>query len=244
MILLFDTLSRRRFDALASAVPMLVPVSGRMPFCIRSRFCSSHVWSSVAGLIKYGRPAKTMMPSRSFGRASMKRLVTSFTASRRLAGCPPSVKSSATIEPETSSASMMSTPLDSMVSCVFPSRGRASAMMSSASAMCNSTRANPPHPAFRFCAPKRIASTDEKRTAGIGPRPPCNHASTGSAASRSSHHGCAKLKSSKFMFVRLARMRLRPGAALSFRRSRLRRVRISASRSAPEMQRADGDRRR
>ena len=118
--------ARRRLVAAASAEPTAVP-SSIMPTCARSRFCRSQPWSSVSGACVYGRPAKSTSPMRSCGRAATKSCTTSFTASRRLARLPSSVKSSASMLPETSTASTTSTPSRWTVVSAVPSCGRASA---------------------------------------------------------------------------------------------------------------------
>src|SRR6267378_39681 len=119
--------------------------------------------------------------------------VTSRTASRRVASSPPMVKSFVNIEPDTSSTSMMSIPLASTWDRLFPSCGRAIAMMKAASE--SQTRARRNRPA-RLALPFPIArkgEVPEKITAALGPILPRNKARAGINSNKSSSHGRAKL---------------------------------------------------
>ena len=103
----------------ATASPMAVPdsldwrSSGKSICCIASIATS---WSSVSGTKLSALPAKQTIPTRSFGRPAnpspplMKRVATSLSASRRLAGRSLSEKSSAFIDPLRSTTSSMATP--------------------------------------------------------------------------------------------------------------------------------------
>ena len=74
-----------------------------------------------------GRAGETDDADAVIGPGSMNFETTDFTMSSRLAGWPSSLKSSASIEPEQSSARIMSTPLASTVELLRPNCGRASA---------------------------------------------------------------------------------------------------------------------
>ena len=134
-----------------------------------------------------------MMPIRSFGRPSINLRVTSRIASTRVASCPPMVKSFVSIEPETSSTSMMSIPLASIWVRLLPSCGRASAITKIASETSSSVRRIfPARAALRFPIARRLA-VDEYVSAAAGPRFPRNHATNGIASSNKSSHGRANV---------------------------------------------------
>src|SRR5262245_57596932 len=134
-----------------------------------------------------------MMPMRSFGRASMNFRVTSRIASTRVASWPPMVKSLVSIDPETSSTSMMSIPLASICVRLLPSCGRARATTKKAMARSSSARRILPiRAALCFPIARRVA-VDEYVSAAAGPLFPRNHASNGIASNKSSSHGRAKV---------------------------------------------------
>ena len=119
--------------------------------------------------------------------------VTSRMASTRVASCPPMVKSFVSIDPETSSTSMISIPLASTWVRLLPSCGRASAMTKIASDASSSDRRIFPTRAA-LCSPMtRKADVDENVKAAAGPRFPRKYASTGIASNRRSNHGRAKV---------------------------------------------------
>ena len=133
------------------------------------------------------------MPSRSLGRCSRNSSLTFLTTEIRLAGWLPIVKSSASIDPETSSNSMMSMPLASTWVIDLPFCGRASAMMSNANAQKNKPVRKLP---ARLCTrlPRdRSASVEEKTTVGEPPGCPRRNASNGTSNSSSNNHGFANV---------------------------------------------------
>ena len=133
------------------------------------------------------------MPMRSLGRASMNLRVTSRTASTRVASSPPIAKSFVSIDPDTSSTSIMSIPLASILVRLLPSWGRASATTKIAmAASSNVRRIFPARAALLFPMARRLA-VDENVNAAAGPRFPRNQASNGIASSNKSSHGRAKV---------------------------------------------------
>src|SRR6266487_7127102 len=134
-----------------------------------------------------------MIPIRSFGRPSMNFLVTSRIASSRVASSPPIVKSFVSIDPETSSTSMMSIPLASIWVRLLPSCGRASPTTKIASeASSSARRIFPARAALCFPIARRLA-VDEYVSAAAGPRFPRKYASKGIASSSRSSHGRANV---------------------------------------------------
>src|SRR5256714_353904 len=139
-----------------------------------------------------------MMPIRSLGRASMNLRVTSRIASIRVACSPPIVKSFVSIEPETSSASMISIPLASTWVRLLPSCGRAIATARNASATSRRARRNLPARAALLFPSERNANVEEKVNAAAGPLLPRNQASSGIASNSKRNHGCAKVSAEFF----------------------------------------------
>ncbi len=152
-------------------------------------FSVSQVWSKVSGLTRYGRPAKASMPMRSLGRASMKRWVISLMASTRFARLPPRVKSSVSMERETSSAIMMSIPLAWIWVIELLNCGRASARMPVVSAAASSAPENAPARAVRGLPRCAMAAVKEYTTEGAPPARPRRRASSAGNTSRHRNHG-------------------------------------------------------
>src|SRR5688572_17522138 len=171
----------------------------------------------------------------------MKRRVTSFTASSRLARSFPIVKSSASIERETSRESTMSTPDDSVMSWVLPSCGRASVMKKTARVSSHPNRRNPPGPERTGWPTARTPSRLENRIAEAEVRPPNNHPRNGSAASPRSHHGEANWNSPKVICGLLAQRRRQRGGGPHFPQHAPRPVQTSADRSDRETPPEAGD---
>ena len=90
--------------ALANPIPMAVP-SSIMPYSTLLKRFIRAVWSLVSGHCVKLSPANTTRPTLSFGRPEINSIATSFAASRRLGR-----KSSASIVPDMSSATIMSIP--------------------------------------------------------------------------------------------------------------------------------------
>src|SRR5438552_9273048 len=133
------------------------------------------------------------MPIRSLGLPSINLRVTSRIASTRVASCPPIVKSFVSMDPETSSTSMMSIPLALIWVRLLPSCGRASATTKAASESSSSVRRIlPARAALCFPIALRLA-VDEYVSAAAGPRFPRKYASKGIASSNSSSHGRANV---------------------------------------------------
>ena len=135
-----------------------------------------------------------MMPIRSFGRASINLRVTSRIASTRVACSPPIVKSLVSIDPETSSTSMMSIPLASIWVRLLPSCGRASAKTKTANVASNSERRIFPA-RDALCFPISASGlVEEKSKAAIAPRFPRKYASSGMAKRSKSSQGLANVR--------------------------------------------------
>src|SRR6266571_7416822 len=145
------------------------------------------------GLTTYGRPANAMIPILSFGRPSMNFRVTSRMASPRVASCPPIVKSFVSIDPETSSTSMMSIPLASTCVRLLPSCGRARAMTKIASDASSRDRRIFPTRAALCFPMARNADVDENVNAAVGPRLPRKYASNGIANKSNNNNGRANV---------------------------------------------------
>ena len=113
--LLLALLSLSRDTALASPMPIAVP-SWMSPLAAMSvltvcSMLSREVWSVVIGHCVNASPAKMVSPMLSFGLSAINSAATSLAASMRLG-----VRSSASIDVETSIASMMSIPS----TCLLP----------------------------------------------------------------------------------------------------------------------------
>lgn len=140
------------FTLMASAVPIAVLSASITPMSTLSKFFLSQSWLSVMGDTMNGLEAKVIMPILSLGRFSTNSRMTAFTASMRVMGAAAlGEKSRAAIEPDTSMVRTMSMPLSSRSLYPLPSRGRASAVMSSASA--SSVSANLHIPGFALFFP-------------------------------------------------------------------------------------------
>ena len=131
---LFACERRRRVSEVARPEPIAVP-SGSIASFTSSSWRSSTAVSVVGGDLVRLRPANTTRPSRSLLRRPTNSATTSFATSSRFFGW----KSSAAIEPETSSATTMSTPWVVTSSRSEPCCGRASASAAAASASAPST---------------------------------------------------------------------------------------------------------
>ena len=119
--------------------------------------------------------------------------VTSRTASRRVASSPPMVKSFVNMEPETSSTSMISIPLASIWVKLFPSCGRAIAMIKAVRASQTRARRNRPARLALLFPIARNGEVAEKMTAALGPIFPRNNARAGINNRKSRSQGRSKL---------------------------------------------------
>src|SRR2546423_5637320 len=149
-----------------------------------------------------------MMPIRSLGRASMNLRVTSRIASIRVAASPPIEKSFVSIDPETSSARMISIPLASTWVRLLPNCGRAIAMAKNARLRSRSARRNFPARAALLFPSERKTAVDEKVNAAAGPLLPRNQARSGIATNSRRNQGCAKV-SAAFAGSQSRRFKLR-----------------------------------
>ena len=102
LLLLFESFIR--LIAVAKPSPMAVP-SSISPLSVAESSCSKMLWSIVEGHFVYASPAKTTIPMLSLVRALIKRSITLFADSNRFG-----LKSSASMEVETSKAKTMSIP--------------------------------------------------------------------------------------------------------------------------------------
>src|SRR5688572_9470946 len=98
------------------------------------------------------------------------------------------------MEPETSSTTMMSIPLASTCVRLFPSCGRAIAIVSNARLTSSIARRNLPARAALLFPSARNVAVDENVSAAAGPLLPRQYASSGMASSSNSSHGCAKVR--------------------------------------------------
>ena len=212
----FACVPRRRLTLAAMADPMAVP-SSDCPMLTRSRFCCSQSWSRVTGLTRYGLPANAIRPIRSLGRWSMNLETTDLTTSMRFTLWLSMRKSSACIEPETSSARTMSMPLAVISVRLLPRCGRASPAIIRAAASRDSSHSQFPARLRLRRATSRARPTWEYWTAATGPRRPRHRATSGSSASAQNHSGCRKR-----IMRRPPRGRPRRGPPLRARASRFR----------------------
>src|SRR2546430_12112656 len=134
-----------------------------------------------------------MIPIRSLGRASMNLRVTSRIASIRVACSPPIVKSFVSIEPETSSARIISIPLASTWVRLLPNCGRDIAMAKKATLTSIRARRNFPARAALLFPSERKDAVDENVRAAAGPLLPRSQASRGITSNSKRNQGLAKV---------------------------------------------------
>src|SRR5881628_2461482 len=181
--LLFAVDARSRFTAVASPEPIAVPTLAR------SRFWRSQPWSSVSGHCVYGRAANSTRPIRSSGRAATNSFTTALTASSRLARLEPSVKSSDSMLPETSTASTTSTPSRCTLAAAVPACGRARATTRRTSATRRMTARTIRRRAAPAGATARSPASVGKRSAAVRAEPRRHGHTRGRSAASASSHG-------------------------------------------------------
>src|SRR5438094_4753772 len=186
--LLFAVDARSRFTAVARPEPIAVP-SSIIPTLARSRFCRSQPWSSVSGHCVYGRAPNSTRPIRSSARAATNSLTTALTASSRLARPEPSVKSSDSMLPETSTASSTSTPSRWTLVAAVPACGRARATARRTSATSRSTARTIRRRAAPAGATARSPASVGKRSAAVRAEPRRHGHTRGRSAASASSHG-------------------------------------------------------